>query len=366
MFTMKDTQNNRKDTFLLDQNKMLWHMDRILQWERGERVAPILIDIGATKCCNILCKFCYGLYQKRDPKAIMSQEVLVNLFKDAPRLGVKAITLTGDGEPTMNPAMYEAITEGRKAGLDIGLATNGVDLNDEQIKCILRNCTWVRITLGAGTREGYKTVHTMDYFDKVKDNARKFLQYRKEMKSDTTLGFQMVLIPQCLNEVLPLTKLSIDMGMDYFVIKQFSDPGDFIPASGYDAKEFIEQARPILETAESMSTPQTLIKPKWKIMELYNKRAYPYCVDLPFIFQISGNGKCYPCGYLFNNEKYCYGDLYEQSLEEIITSDKYWNIIEEIKNTPTDDLCPVGCCRHDSTNKWLTDYMNKPNHLNFL
>ena len=33
-------------TYRMDDTKLLWHMDRIKALERGERVAPIMIDMG--------------------------------------------------------------------------------------------------------------------------------------------------------------------------------------------------------------------------------------------------------------------------------------------------------------------------------
>ena len=35
-----------QDKFLMDGNKMLWHVDRLEQWKKGEIFAPIDIDAG--------------------------------------------------------------------------------------------------------------------------------------------------------------------------------------------------------------------------------------------------------------------------------------------------------------------------------
>lgn len=356
-----------RDLWKLDGNKMLWHMDRVLAWERGERIPPVLVDIGATKVCNANCVYCYGHYQKMDNKSIIPKDILIQLFKDAPRIGVRSLTLTGDGEPTLNPAMWNACKEGKKAGLDIGIATNGIALDMQKIDNLLMTTVWVRFNLSAGTREGYKRVHRVDQFDTVVKNVNTMVGHRNLYGSKTTIGLQMVLVPECLDEIIPLAKLAVELQVDYFVIKQFSDPLDStIFSSGLNHTEFLKKAKTKLMLAENLSNEVTTIIPKYQIMGLENRRAYPYCIDCPFIFQISGNGKCYPCGYLFNRDEYCYGDLYKQSLPEIINSERYWDIIETIKNTPTAELCPDGCCRHDACNLWLTNYMNKPDHINFI
>ena len=357
--------SNKKDPYMLDSNKLLWHMDRVHAWERGERIAPILIDIGATKICNIRCKYCYGIYQKFEKGTYIQGHTLIQLFKDAPKLGVRALTLTGDGEPTLNPCVYDACIAGYEGGLDIGIATNGVKLNEEKITTLVDTCKWIRFNLSAASQESYKDMHGVDQYFTVVRNIADAVRIKRDLKSDVTIGVQMVLVPDCLDQVVPLAKLSNQLGVDYCVIKQFSDPGADIPCGGYDFKEFYKKAEPVLKEAEKLSSDKTMVKVKWDIMGLNNERAYSRCIDLPFIFQISGNGKCYPCGYLFNNDEYCYGDLHEQSLGEIIKSDKYWGIIDKISKMDTKDLCS-GCCRHDSTNQWLTKYMDKPRHINFI
>ncbi len=34
---------------ILDGTKINWHMDRIQAWERGEKIAPITIDMALTR-----------------------------------------------------------------------------------------------------------------------------------------------------------------------------------------------------------------------------------------------------------------------------------------------------------------------------
>ena len=42
---------------------MLWHMDRYEAFKNGERFAPVHIDQGLSKGCNIACHYCYGVTQ---------------------------------------------------------------------------------------------------------------------------------------------------------------------------------------------------------------------------------------------------------------------------------------------------------------
>ena len=47
--------------FILDGDKLMWHKDRVEGWQKGERIAPITIDMALTRACNMRCSFCYAM-----------------------------------------------------------------------------------------------------------------------------------------------------------------------------------------------------------------------------------------------------------------------------------------------------------------
>ena len=107
-----------------------------------------------------------------------------------------------------------------------------------------------------------------------------------------------------------------------------------------------------------MSTPETEIVIKWQGIEDSTnitkncKWGYDRCIDLPFLFQMSGNGKCYPCGYMFNHEENCYGNVKTERLYDIFNSEKYWGIVKRIAETPLEKLCK-GQCRHSQSLRFM-------------
>jgi MoaA/NifB/PqqE/SkfB family radical SAM enzyme len=341
-------------------------MERVYDhYHDGKRIYPLHIDIGATKKCNVKCVYCYGIYQKMSGDTIPS-DILYRLFQDAPKLGIKSLTLTGDGEPTLNPGVYNAVSVGKAGGLDIGFATNGVALDSNKIEVLLNSCTWLRFNLSAVSRDAYKSIHGVDLWERVQANIWDTVELKKKLDSKCTIGLQMVLIPEALPEVIPEAILAIAMGVDYFVIKQFSDPGckemSRFGLDWYDNPEVMQT----LKQAENLSNKHTQIVPKWDMIHSKGVRKYDKCVDCPLIFQISGSGKCYPCGYLFGDERYCYGDLNKQTLKEILDSENYWEIVKFMREKfDVHHMCS-GCCRHDFTNAFIWSYLNPPEHINFI
>lgn len=349
----------------MDSSKLLWHMDRVIKhYDKGERIYPIHIDFGATATCNANCCYCFAKHQKHYGE-IFPREAFIKFMTDAPRLGVKSAAIIGDGEPTLNPALYDAVIAGKENGLDISVGSNGIALTPEKTNTLLANCVWLRFNLSAVDREKYKEIHGVDQWQKVKRNIEEAVKIKRSKSYKCTIGLQMVLVPQCLDQVIPEAKFAVESGVDYFVIKQFSDPGckemSQFDMSFYDK----DKVNSVLKQAEGMSTEQTQIIPKWDIIHCKGQMVGK-CLDLPLLIEGSGTGKFYPCGYHFRNPRYELGDLNRQTFQEMVESEHYWKVIKDVKYNLVVGKDCKGACRHLATNKFLNNYLDKPEHINFI
>jgi radical SAM protein with 4Fe4S-binding SPASM domain len=341
---------NAPTKYLFDGCKLLWHQDKLQDYLDGKRISPILIDMGIHKSCNIRCIYCYGIKQKPSPKYIPEERLLL-LAKDAKDAGVRALAIIGDGEPTMNKGLYPFVSYAHMIALDVGVATNGLLLDEEKVKILTNSCIWLRFNISA--------IDKYDYIMGAKNGLAKFdkvIKWAVKHKGKCTIGLQAVLIPEGFTEVIPLAQAALDWGVDYLVIKQFSDPEEGIPVK-FDMDEY-DKATSRLRVAEEMSNEKTKIIVKWgaitdsRSITKHKHWDFSRCIDLPFIFQISGDGGCYPCGYLFGDSRYCYGNVISQTLTEILVSKRYWSVIDTIKHMKLKDLCK-GQCRHCETNKFM-------------
>lgn len=354
------------DKYRYDSHKLIYHMDRVCDhFDKGKRIAPIHMDIGATSVCNSDCVYCYAKWQRHEGE-ILKRGIFINLMTQAPQIGIKSVAIIGDGEPTLNPALYDAVKAGKENGLDISVGTNGIFLDTDKLDVLLKNCVWIRFNLSAGSREEYKFVHGKDNWDKVSSNIREAVRIKREKGYTCTIGLQMVLVPQCITEVIPEAKFAIDAGVDYMVVKQYSDPicKDMAQVDRGWYKD--EETQKILKTAENMSTKNTQIIVKWGLMQFHDNKPYKRCVDLPLLIESSGTGKVYPCGYHFRNPKYELGDLNKQSIKEIIESEHYWNLIKHMREDFVVGKDCHGACRHDRTNEFIWDYLQPVEHKNFI
>ena len=354
----------------MDSHKMIWHMPRVIDYfDNKKRVPPIYIDMGATKRCNANCVYCYRKFQGQT-NDIIEAGALVRLFAEAKAAGILGIGLVGDGEPTMNPAIYDAMRAGHETGLEVNISTNGIKLDtDERLKTVLECCTWMRFNLSAGTREGYKTIHGVDKWETVSRNIRRIVELRNSLGIDCDIGLQVVFVPTIMcQELLEECKFAIDAGVDYVVVKQCSLPDE--GQSGMVQFDMDDYDHPIvqdtLEQAEDMSTDKTKIIVKWNIIEQKGKRSYDRCLGIPFLCQISGNGEVYPCGHLFRNSKFLMGNIHDTPISEIVTSGKYWGVIRYMERSFNPHTDCKGMCRQEKVNAFLDEYVHPPRAINSI
>ena len=362
------------DNRMHDSTKLLWHCDMVkAHFDKGERVAPIHIDMGIAKYCNIRCVYCYGLFQEVQA-VFIKRDALLQTLADAAEIGVKSIAFIGDGEPTMNPALYEALEVGASLGLSMALSTNGVLVDDtSKYATILSSCEWMRFCLSAGTRDGYIKVHGKDYFDKVISNVKSIVRFKKDYNYACEIGLQSVFVPTTMKEeMLKEAILAVELGVDYFVVKQCSLPDNgesgmsHFDLAEYDKKE----TEDVLKQCETMSTDKTQIIVKWDIIKKKGQRDYQGCPSVPFISEMSGNGDWFPCGHMFGKKTqfsdYKFGNVHEKSLKEIFKSDHYWEIIKKMRNEFNVQKQCKGACRLDKANEFCWNYLQKPKGINFI
>jgi len=365
---------------ILDGHKLFCHKDRLDAWLNGERIAPITVDIALTRSCTYQCYFCYAKLQKNDEKR-MTEDVIYRFFDDAAEIGVKAVSFVSDGESTVNKNLYNAILRGKSNGLDIALGTNGYLLDDERLEEILPCLTYLRFNFSAGEAQRYAEIMGCEVsnYHKVVTTIRKCVAIKRRKNLDVTLGLQMVLISQDIDQVIPLAELGKEVGVDYTVIKHCSDDENGSLGVDYNAY-FQENVINSLKEAEAMTDRDYLVKAKWSKILSGGKRSYNKCYGTPFIFQISGSGLMAPCGKLFNEkyQKHHIGNIVDKSFKEIWKSDAYWkkhNFLHSLEYDPQ-TMCG-NLCLQDKVNEIIFKIKEEnykipdisgppPMHVNFI
>jgi len=372
--------NKNEEKIILDGHKLLWHKERIEAWKRGERIAPITIDCALTRACSYKCIYCYGTLQENKGYNL-SKETIFRFLDDAAEIGVKAVSFVSDGESTLSPHIYDAILRGKSNGLNMALGTNGFALKDEKLEEILPALTYLRFNISAGIPERYSYIHGVDEktFHKVVNTIQKAVEVKNKLNLEVTIGLQMVLMPEFIEDVIPLAELGKKLGVDYFVIKHCSDDED--SSLGVDYDKYDENLFSVLQNAEKLSTETYMVKAKWSKILSKGKRSYCKCFGPPFILQMSGSGLVAPCGMLFNDkykDKFHIGNITETSFKELWQSERYWEVMNRIASSGFDARTDCGTlCLQHKVNEFLwevkkgkdllnTEVDSKPMHVNFI
>lgn len=365
---------------ILDGSKILWHQERLEQWRKGERIAPITIDMALTQACQYNCEFCYANLQRNKPHKI-TFPIMKNFLDDCAEIGVKAISLVSDGESTANPIYEDVIIYGKKVGLDMAIATHGNTLTEKVLRNILPSLTYLRFNFSAGEAKRYSEIMGVaeSKFYETCENIKIAMKIKKELNLDVTIGMQMVLMPKYSDQIIPLAKLGKELRPDYLVIKHCSDDENGTLGVNYDE---YEKSYELLKEAESFSDSEYLVKAKWSKITSKGVRNYNRCYGTPFHLQMSGTGLIAPCGSFFNEKykQYHIGNITDPNIrfKDIVKSDRYWEVINFLASYKFDacSMCET-LCLQDKSNEVLDAFkkgFNKlekptgelPQHVNFI
>ena len=80
MSKIAEKENKVNDKWNMDSHKLFWHLERLESWQKGERIAPLHIDMGISSGCNMACTFCYGVIQNRDGFGTNSKKFFTRLL----------------------------------------------------------------------------------------------------------------------------------------------------------------------------------------------------------------------------------------------------------------------------------------------
>jgi len=346
--------------------KLIYHLDRLQKWLDGEHFPPIHIDLGITTGCNAKCKFCYGQFIGQTPLKNayhMDKSIAFKLFNESKVAGIKSITLIGEGENTIHPDFYDIINFGKSIGMDLAIATNGIFIKKEKMKEFLEAFTWVRISLCASNKDLYKKIHGVNQFNAVWENIKELVKIKKKYKLDTTIGVQMVVIKDNISDIENMARFCKYLGVDYLVIKPCADTPDKkfkIPFSR------LKKLNAEFKKAEAHSTDMYDVIIKRNKFKAGNKHPFKVCYATPFAISMDAHGNVAPCGHLlgYKSKEFNMGNIHNQSMTEIINSEKYWNIHKKVESLDLDKECETNCMQWNMC-VFLDGIKKRPSHLNF-
>lgn len=395
--------------------KWLYHRDQASAFLKGEdeNIQPVTAYVVPTLLCNQRCYFCtFGGVKERLRKIVqppgnsagsspkefreMPLELMERTIDQLASVGIKGVTFTGGGEPTLYPHLCQAMEQCKDRGLDFALNTNGRLLNSEIVDRILPlNPTYIRVSINAGTREVQALISGIDDLDGVLSNvamlAKKKIKFG--VSTDVSVGFVANIVNS--HDLMPLIRrvrkieanlerenisgaiFSIQVrpvgnyeGSKFFSPQRIERIIDYLRerSGDRDADEFVrfmyqgkrcdsDTVDHVLETIENTAarflsdtvSKMKLVYPKQKFIDIVKLPAKPYetCYALSWFLFVWPNGNIYPCVEWAGTPGFEVGNLLHERLSDLLASEKRKRVISRINTSILKERCAVICAHHE-------------------
>ncbi len=354
------------DKYRIDSHKLMYHVDRLDAWLKGRDVYPVYVEVSPIGACNHRCTFCALDFLEYEPR-FLETEMLLERLEEMGRLGVRSIMYAGEGEPLLHKKIAQIIDCTRQAGIDVALTTNGVLLDEACAEAILGNLEWCKVSINAGTAKTYATIHRTKEqdFDRVIDNLRSAVRLKEAGGLRCSLGMQMVLLPENHDECITLARLARDVGVEYLVIKPYSQ-GLSSKTDRYRDVHYEDLAR-LADDLAKFNTETFHVVTRADTIEKWHTqtRSYQRCLALPFWSYIDAGGNVWGCSAHLGDSRFCYGNIGENSFEEIWNGQGRKQSLQWVAEELDVFDCRINC-RMDKINSYLWELAHPPEHVNFI
>lgn len=360
--------SDKPDTasFRIDAHKLHLHPQRVADWLNGKNIAPIYIEVSPSGACNHRCVFCGKDFMGYRPR-FLPTELFCRRLEEMGAMGVKSIMYAGEGEPFLHRDMGAIAEATSAAGIDVAFTTNAVRLTPEAARRVLPVTRWIKVSCNAGSAPTYSRIHRTDPqdFEKVLANMEKAVQLRSDLGSSCTLGFQMVLLPENQAEALPMARRLRDMGVDYFVIKPYSQHPESLTTTYADIsyrglEDFARELSAVSRPGFSVIFRQEAARRHEE-----NAKGYERCLALPFWCYIDAGGTVWGCSMFLQRERFDYGNLNDAGFADIWNGEKRKAGMEWCAGHLHAENCRINC-RMDAVNRYLWELKRPSTHANFI
>ena len=164
-------------------------------------------------------------------------------------------------------------------------------------------------------------------------------------------------------EVISLASVLRDIGVDYFSVKPYSQHPS--SKSNVDSNFTYEELENLNEALRAVETQDFKVVFRSSALGKVGKeKEYKECLGLPFFTYIDSKGDVYTCSTFLRDDEFCYGNIYENTFEDIWRGHKRKKVLEIVHNMDI-SKCRENC-RLDVINEYLWGLRYPSSHINFI
>lgn len=294
--------------------KTLVYSDRCEQIANGKMPKPANLSLYPSNICPYKCNFCIMSEEhKKHGKDMLSRETLERVVEDCSKNDIKLVHISGGGEPLTHPYINELLRNLNSKNIKIAMDTNGYLLSN-----LRTNVDHLRVSFNAGERGTYKGIHNVDGFDRVIENIKMAVEFKK----GKDIGMAYVLTLQNYKEVNQFIDIAEDCGVDFVHIRPVFEPKT--------DKKLIDIIKH-LEIKKSDKLDVFSISEKFD--GYWNENKYS-CMASPLHWVLTATGQFAICQ---DRLDITFGDYNKKSFDEIWYSKEHQEAIEKAQN------CNIRC-----------------------
>lgn len=332
--------------------KIVWFPDKLQSFREGKITAPIYVRIKPTNMCNAKCWFCSYRSEVSDMhKGVnkidqLSKKKLLEILIDLHKIGTKAITYSGGGEPLTHPDITDVLRITKDLKFDYSIITNG-SLLSGKIAEELADAKWVRISMDYYDGESMQKTRGIPAINyaRIINNIEEFSKIKKDT-CDLSVNF--VITHENYSYIPEVCEILEQAGIE------------IIRFSPVWVKDFIEYHAPIQENVNKLITDAMLYQQtdKFRVYSSYNiapqLRTYTKCYFNQIVPVIAANEKVYTCHNMSYSKEAEIGDISNKTFKELWFSKE---TKEFFNNFEPQKICNHQCA-NDSKNIFINDLLD--------
>jgi len=330
---------------------------------------PVAIEVNVYNQCNQRCSWCISENVRDLGLALDVRNPNFRQFvADFRRLGGRALSWSGGGEPTLHPHFDEALDLVGAEGVAQGLMTHGA-FPAHLVAPIARHCAWVRVSLDTTDPAAYRRNRGTDALDRVVENARSLVAH------GASVGLNINIAEWNKDQIEPLYALARDLGVAYLQVRPT------LPTPFRDGTPGVDGLRPesvdgVLADLDRLSEAIAGSGGGPKLLVSHDKFAdmckpdggradpdegYPGCRSHRLFVVLNADGDLAVCMYHLFDDKFVFGNVLREPLEAIWASPRRKAVRQFCEGALDHEKaeCQV-CCKGHEINKVLIRGLKVP------
>jgi len=347
---------------------MLWHLDRLNELKTtGQTAAPINVEIDLSNRCSLGCAWCHFSHtHTRGPWAgkakrpahmldcgdLMDFDLANSILRQLSNVGVRSITWSGGGEPTLHPKFDTLVEHAAMAKLPQGLYTHGGHIDQERAALLKELMTFVYVSVDECDEVKYKASKGVDRFWGVVEG----LSNLELAKGDAVIGLGYLLHPGNVDDVDAMVAMGRRYNANYVQFRPTIYYDQSAPGAPHTDTEWISAAMQKLDRYQNDPFVVADLD-RFRMYRDWAGHGYSTCHWAGLQTVITPNGHVWRCVNKRGYSAAWMGDLTKDTFADV------WS--------RSGGSCAVdgGCrlmCRGHLANITLDGLMTEPEHCNFV